>query len=248
MSIVNMLVERQGISFSKRFCARKAGVTGKESIKDIFNEWARGSTASLMDWGHPLFHKWWLKELDLAEDSKVLDVGCGTGWASRIVARIVPNGEVVGIDLAEGMVEKARQLTSKGKAHDSGNLSFNIADVENIPYPDGHFDCIICVESFSWYPNPGIALREMKRVLKAGGKLYVADVADGRLVRLMLRVWKRFMPGLDKWNIYSENEFKDFLEAEFTGVYQKKANPIYGLSGERVLLTVGTKNGVSRNA
>lgn len=51
MSIVNMLVERQGISFSKGFCTRSTGMTDRESTKDIFNEWARGSTGSSMDWG-----------------------------------------------------------------------------------------------------------------------------------------------------------------------------------------------------
>lgn len=194
-----------------------------------------------MDWGHRPFHGWWLKKLDLAEDSKVLDVGCGTGWASRIVARMVPNGEVVGIDFAQGMVQKAKQLASKDKKHNYGNLSFKIADVEAIPYPDDYFDCVICIESFSWFPNPAAALREMKRVLKPGGKLYVADVPDSRLLRLVLKVWKLFTPGLDKWNIYSENEFEEFLEAEFTGVYQQKGIWIFKLWGEDVLLTVGTK-------
>ena len=83
--------------------------------KDLFEEWAGGSAATSMDRFHPLFHKWWLKDLDLAEDSKVLDVGCGTGWTLRIVAKVVPGGEIVGIDFAGGMVQKAKQLTSKAK-------------------------------------------------------------------------------------------------------------------------------------
>ena len=197
-------------------------MSDKESTKDVFEKWAGGSAGTSMDWFHPLFHKWWLKELDLAEDSKVLDVGCGTGWASRIIARMVPKGEVVGIDFAEGMVQKAKQLTPKDKAYSYENLSFKIADVEDIPYPDNYFDGAICIESFSWYPNPMAALREMKRVLKPGGRLYVADIADSRLLRLILKVWKLFTPGLDKWNVYSESQFKDFLEAEFTDVHQKK--------------------------
>ena len=65
-------------------------MSDKESIKDVFEKWAGGWTASSMERGHPIPHKWWLKELDLAEDSKVLDVGCGTGWASRMIARMFP--------------------------------------------------------------------------------------------------------------------------------------------------------------
>ena len=214
---------------------------GKESIKDVFEKWAGGWTASSMEWGHPIPHKWWLKKLDLAEDSKVLDMGCGTGWASRMVAKMVPNGEVVGIDFAEGMIQKAKQLISKDKAHNYRSLSFKIADVEAIPYPDNYFDRVICVESFAWYPNPAAALREIKRVLKPEGKLYVADMPDSRPLRFVLKVWKLFIPGLDKLNIYSENEFREFLEAGFGNVYPKKANWIFQFAGERVLLTVGTK-------
>jgi ubiquinone/menaquinone biosynthesis C-methylase UbiE len=216
--------------------------SNEESTKDVFEKWAKGSGGSSMEWVHPLLHKWWLKKLDLAQDSRVLDVGCGTGWASRIVAKMIPNGEVVGIDFAEGMVQKAKQLTSKDKASSHGNLSFKIADVEDIPYPDDYFDCAICIESFSWYPKPAAALREMKRVLKPGGKLYVADVPDSQSLRLVLRVWKLFISGLDKWNIYSENQFKEFVEAEFTDVHQQKSTWPSKLAGADVLLTVGTKN------
>ena len=223
--------------------------SGKTAIKDIFERWSQGSMASSMEWGHPPFHKWWLKRLSLAENSKVLDIGCGTGWASRMVAKMVPHGEVVGLDLAEGMVKKARQLISKDKPPDYENLSFEVADAEDIPYPNDYFDCVICVESFSWYPDPSKAVREMGRVLKPEGRLYVADIPDGQLLRPILKVLKLFVPGLDKWNIYSESQFKGFLEAEFENVYQKKANWIYLLwGGGRVLLTVGTKTKVKKNA
>lgn len=223
-------------------------MSNEESTKDVFEKWAKGSAGSSMEWVHPLFHKWWLKKLDLPEAGKVLDVGCGTGWASRIVARMVPKGEVVGIDFAEGMVQKAKQLTSKDKAHNYGNLSFKIADVEDIPYPNDYFDCVMCLESFSWYPNPAVALKEMKRVLKPGGKLYVADGADSWLLRLTMKALKLFIPGLDRWNLYSENQFKESLEAEFGDVYQKWAKWVYLLAaGGRVLLTVGTKKEVNKN-
>ena len=75
----------------------------------------------------------------------------------------------------------------------------------------------------------------------------MADIPDSRLLRLTLKAWKLFTPGSDKWNVYSESQFKDFLEGEFTDVHQKKANCILELSGERVLLTVGTKKEVNKN-
>ena len=51
MPIVNMRIERHGISFSKGLRTGNTGMTGRESTKDILNEWAGGSTASSMDWG-----------------------------------------------------------------------------------------------------------------------------------------------------------------------------------------------------
>jgi len=159
---------------------------------------------------------------------------------------MVPNGEAVGIDLSEGIIQKAKQSMLEDKILNYGNLSFKIANVEDILYPDEYFTCVMCLESFSWFPNPAAALREMKRVLKPGGRLYVADVSDSRFLRLILKVWKLFVSGLDKWNIYSESEFKEFLEAEFTDIRQKKSNWIYQLIGERILLTVRTKMEVEK--
>ena len=70
----------------------------------------------------------------------------------------------------------------------------------------------------------------------------MADIADSRLLRLILKAWKLFTPGLDKWNIYLENQLRKFVETEFGDVYQERASWIYQLGmGERVLLTVGTK-------
>jgi ubiquinone/menaquinone biosynthesis C-methylase UbiE len=54
-------------------------MSNKESIKETFEKWASGIESTSMEWMHPPFHKWWLKKLNLAENSKVLDVGCGTG-------------------------------------------------------------------------------------------------------------------------------------------------------------------------
>ena len=213
----------------------------EETTKAAFETWAKGLSAYSMELGHRLPHRWWLQKLSSPQNGKVLDMGCGTGWASRMVARVAPDGEVVGIDFVEGMIEKAKQFTLKDKSHKYGNLSFMVADVEDIPYPDDYFHSVMCLESFSWFPNPEAALREMKRVLRPAGKLYVADIADSRSARLILKAWRLFIPGLDKWNIYSENLFKELVEAEFTDLHQEKGSWIFSPFGERVLLTVGTK-------
>ena len=205
----------------------------EETTKTLFEKWSKGLFAASGERFHPLFQKWWIKELNLPENSKVLDVGCGSGWASRMIAKMVPNGEVIGVDFADGMIKNAKMKIFQDDSHDYDNLRFEVAGVEDIPCPDDYFDYAICIVSFSWYSDPKIAIKEMKRVLKPGGKLYVAEAPDSPLTRLMCKVWKLFSSSIDKWNLYSENKFKDFFDAEFTDVYQKKKGG--------VLLTIGTK-------
>ncbi|MDY6966833.1 MAG: class I SAM-dependent methyltransferase [Halobacteriota archaeon] len=217
----------------------------RKSVKKVFEEWSKGSFGPSMERIHPLLHRWWLKDLKLTEDGRVLDMSCGFGWASRIIASMVPDGEVVGIDFAEGMIKNARQLASQDKSHNSRNLRFEVADAEDIPFLDDYFDCAICIDSFAWYPNPESALQEIKRVLKPGGVLYLADTPDSLLLRPYLKVWKVFSSSIDGWNPYSVDEFREFLEAEFIDVYQKRgqfSSRLLGvLMGADAILTVGKK-------
>jgi len=121
------------------------------------------------------FNVWFLNSIDpllfgkavrvmpLKKNSKVIELGCGTGWASRRMAKIAAHGEVVGIDLLESMIETAKQFTAKDKSRNYENLSFMVADAESIPYPDNYFDYAISITSFSWWRNPDRGLEEIER-------------------------------------------------------------------------------------
>jgi ubiquinone/menaquinone biosynthesis C-methylase UbiE len=141
---------------------------------------------------------------------------------------MVPNGELIGVDISEGMIEIAKQ-----KARNHGNISFKVGDVENIPYPDDYFDRVISSEAFGWFPDPRAALGEMKRVLKVGGKLCIADGYDSWITRLVIKAFKPWTSGLDEYNLYAEDYIKQLVKVEFSDVYQEKTRGI--------LLTVGGK-------
>jgi ubiquinone/menaquinone biosynthesis C-methylase UbiE len=105
-----------------------------------------------------------------SEEAKILDVASGTGILAFRLSEKVPKGEVVGVDIAPEMVEVANQ-----KAEGLRNVKFVVGNVEAMPFPDGTFDIVTCSYSFHHFPDPDVALKEMKRVLKRGGRLYIVD-------------------------------------------------------------------------
>jgi len=106
--------------------------------------------------------------MELKPADRVLDLGCGTGWASRRLARIVTSGEVVGLDVADEMLRRAEQ-TSAGIS----NVRYMWGSAEKIPAADNAFSKILSVESFYYYADQGKALDELLRVTAPGGKLFI---------------------------------------------------------------------------
>ncbi|MEA2053904.1 MAG: class I SAM-dependent methyltransferase [Candidatus Thermoplasmatota archaeon] len=214
-------------------------MSDKEVLKGFCGKWANKIAwldARLeLDCIHPIFLKRGIKEIPLKKESKVIDIGCGMGWACRQMARVTTEGEVVGIDALENAINKAGQLTLKDKSYDYKNLVYKVANATDIPYPGGYFDYAITFVSFSWWVDPDKALEEIVRVLKLKGKLYVLDVYDKGLGGMLARMSNHFLSFKEK--IYSAGQYRTFLEKRFAEVWQKKMNPLgWGL------LTVGIKN------
>jgi SAM-dependent methyltransferase len=109
----------------------------------------------------------------LAADSRVLDAGCGPGRELRRVARLVPRGEVVGIDLAAGMVTVAHD-TAQERGID--NVAFFQADVGDLPRAfTGAFDLVYSCLAHHHYPDPAAAATAVLRALRPGGVYCVVD-------------------------------------------------------------------------
>ena len=109
-----------------------------------------------------------------------LDLGCGTGWAVCYLARkFEGNGRFVGVDISKGMIERARR-----HAAGMSQVEFYESSAEHIPVESASFDVVICTNSFHHYLEPLEALKEIRRILRPAGKLFILDREAKILYRL----------------------------------------------------------------
>lgn len=105
---------------------------------------------------------------------RLLDVGCGPGQFTVLAAERLPHAEVWGIDLAPTMIELARGHAARSLARE--RLHFEIADAAALPFPESHFDAVLSTGSIKHWPDAVAGLREIHRVLKPGGRAYIAEM------------------------------------------------------------------------
>lgn len=107
------------------------------------------------------------------ESDDVLDVGCGAGVDTLFSAMMTgASGKVVGIDLTPAMLQRAKKNLSMT---DLKNVRFEEGSVENLPFADEDFDAVTSNGALNLVPDKAKAFEEIYRVLKAGGRLMVAD-------------------------------------------------------------------------
>jgi SAM-dependent methyltransferase len=108
----------------------------------------------------------------LEPGERVLDVACGTGLVSFAAAAAVgARGRVIGVDLSGRMVDAARDRATRLGAFQA---SFARMDAEELAFPNASFDVALCALGLMYCPDPARALREMRRVVRPGGRIVVA--------------------------------------------------------------------------
>src|SRR6185295_3293794 len=136
-----------------------------ERLRVEFNDWARAGRGPSMEKGHRPVGEQAIRLLDIPADGRVLDVGCGNGWATRLMAEQAADGRVVGIDISDEMVDLARESSSS-----FSNVEFREASAEKLCFAEAEFTHAFSMESLYYYSDMLRALREIRRVLKPGGK------------------------------------------------------------------------------
>jgi ubiquinone/menaquinone biosynthesis C-methylase UbiE len=103
---------------------------------------------------------------------RVIDCGCGPGSITCDIAQAVVPGEVVGIDIAEAQLDRARRLAVR---RGIPNVRFERGDIYALPFPDGSFDVALAHNVLHHLGDPPRAIREMRRVLKPSGIIGIHD-------------------------------------------------------------------------
>jgi len=130
-----------------------------------------------------------LELVDARPGMRILDLACGPGTLSRRLAALVaPHGEVVGVDLAAGMIDLARNANIP-------NARFDIMDIEQLSFDDGSFDAAICGHGFQFASDLPRAMTEARRVLRPHGSLAASVPA----VMHVESVWALLDPIVDRW-------------------------------------------------
>lgn len=120
---------------------------------------------------------WGLAQIAIGRHSTILDVGCGGGRTLTKLAAAT-DGKVYGIDYSEASVAASKRTNAR--SIDLGRVEVRHGSVSELPFPDGMFDLVTAVETHFWWPNLPTDLREVLRVLKAGGRLVIiAEVYKG---------------------------------------------------------------------
>lgn len=144
----------------------------------------------------------------LTSASKVLDVGCGTGFAVLHLGSVLTEGKACGLDISEQMIAQANAKMGDDL---KDRVEFVQAGSDNIPYPDGEFDFLMCTNSFHHYPDPIKSLIEMKRVLRPGGQIVIMDNAVD--LSLYTWMWDRILRVVEKGHVryYRSPEIGEML-------------------------------------
>ncbi|MGB0563260.1 MAG: methyltransferase domain-containing protein [Spirulinaceae cyanobacterium] len=127
----------------------------------------------------------WGKIDQLPAGTTLLDVGCGIGGSSRILAKDY-QFDVTGVTISPEQVKRAQELTSEGVT-----AQFKVDDALNLSFPDASFDVVWSVEAGPHMPDKAQFARELLRVLKPGGILVVADWNQRDDRQLPLNVWEK---------------------------------------------------------
>lgn len=127
-----------------------------------------GAVDAALGVGNPIRHA------DLVAGERVIDLGCGGGIDTLLAARLVaPGGLALGLDTLPEMLERAAANAAAGGIT---NVEWVRGELETIPLPDAHVDVVVSNGVLNLSPRKGRALSEMFRVLRAGGRLSLADI------------------------------------------------------------------------
>lgn len=167
----------------------------------------------------------------VARGQRVLDVGCGTGVVAITAGRL--GASVTGIDLSPALIERARTNASIADLE----IDFREGDVEALPFSDASFDVVLSQFGHIFAPRPAVAVDEMLRVLRPGGRIAFSTWPPDHYAGRQLALLARYMPPPPA---ASELPASPILWGEPSVIAERLGERVYELLFERDTLVAPT--------
>jgi len=197
------------------------------------------------------WHAWVFDQLQIAPDSRILELGCGPGlfWASN-ANRIPADWQITLSDFSPGMLQAAQQTLAQGPRR----FNFQVIEAQAVPYGNDSLDVVIANHMLYHVPDRPRALSEIRRVLKPGGRLYASTVGEQHLKEMAAlgrRIHPSYTSGLEA-NPFSLENGAAQLTPYFSSISLRRyenvlivteAQPLvnYILSGKGASIFVGER-------
>lgn len=172
------------------------------------------SSTHQKEWGNKI-----ISEFDLRGNERILDLGCGDGVLTAQLAKLVPEGFVLGIDASQGMIKVASQLRKK-------NLEFKLQNINSLDYQE-EFDLVFSNATLHWVKDHNRLLNNSLRSLKKDGVIRFNFAAEGncshffKVIKTAMKLpeysrhfesfeWPWYMPAVDEYeNLVKQFHFRE---------------------------------------
>jgi ubiquinone/menaquinone biosynthesis C-methylase UbiE len=139
-----------------------------DKIASTFDAWVDDGRVAGLEQGHKDKVEQAIAGMDIQAGEKILDLGCGDGWATRMLAKSEAGVQAIGVDCSPRMIQRADELHSF-----TIRARYDFGTFENLDFKDDEFDRVFSMEALYYSPDPERALAEAFRVLKPGGRAEV---------------------------------------------------------------------------
>lgn len=180
------------------------------------------------------FGNWIRSQYQIPEQGTILELGCGTGLTWK-EAELPAGVQLYLTDFSEGMLKEAEKNLGQdlGKRH---KVSFEVVNIQSIPYEDESFDMVIANMMLYHAPDLNQALKEVRRVLKKGGKFYCATYGENGIPSWLKEVFSEYPADIILNRNFTLQNGAEYLEKYFENVELRRYADALNITESKDLL------------